>query len=255
MTLLDIITHSPNAWLLYGYLLEKSGGGKELVSVSQQQLSEALSLTRQQVRTATDFLVSNQIVTKKVTKEVTKEVTKGITKANFLQVSNNLLVTLLGDSVSNQTNNQTNNQKTTQKKATKKFKPPTLQQVKDYYIKYATKKGEWKRFNPEAFINYYSSRDWHLSNGKPMQSWQIAITGTWVANTTKLVTITEQQWRMAFNNEKPQIGVGEFLDSNGNRRYKLSNGYATQVVVPLSAPPRADYEQLWSEAQNKWYYE
>lgn len=253
MTILDIITHAPNAWLLYGYLLEKSGGGKELVSVSQQQLSEALSLTRQQVRTATDFLVSNQIVTK----VVTKEATKGITKANSLQVSNNLLVTLLGKSVSNQTNNQadnqSNNQKTT-KKVAKKFKSPTLNEITKYYIAYATKNNEWKDFSPEQFFKFYKERNWHLSNGDPMKSWKIAMTGTWLPSPKRKV-ITEQQWRMAFNNEKPNIGVGEFLDSNGNRRYKLSNGYATQVIVPLSAPPRADYEQLWSEAQNKWYYE
>lgn len=45
-----------------------------------------------------------------------------------------------------------------------------------------------------------------------------------------------------------KLGVGEFLDENGERRY----GSGNLPPVPMDAPPRPDNDSIWSRESNSW---
>ena len=76
----------------------------------------------------------------------------------------------------NNTNTTTNTTTNTIKKETKAkkdtFKPPTLEQVREY----CQDKGY--TINPETFIDYYTSNGWHVGKNK-MRDWRAAVR-TWV---------------------------------------------------------------------------
>lgn len=47
--------------------------------------------------------------------------------------------------------------------------PPTLEEVRDYC------RSRGSVVNPEAFVAYYSARDWTLSRGQPMKDWKAQV--------------------------------------------------------------------------------
>lgn len=53
----------------------------------------------------------------------------------------------------------------------KRFKKPTLQQVKDYF----GDKGVIDSYQPETFINYYETVGWKVGGKAPMKNWKAAV--------------------------------------------------------------------------------
>jgi predicted phage replisome organizer len=74
---------------------------------------------------------------------------------------------------SKSTDKELEKEKETNKK--RRFSPPTLEEVRTY----CQERGN--NVNPEQFYTYYAENDWHLSNGKKMQSWKSSVI-TWEQN-------------------------------------------------------------------------
>jgi len=57
----------------------------------------------------------------------------------------------------------------------KPFIPPTIEEVEAYV------RDKGYSFSPQSFFDYYSSSNWHFSNGKPVKSWKQCCV-TWNSN-------------------------------------------------------------------------
>ncbi len=66
-------------------------------------------------------------------------------------------------------------------KKVKKFIPPTLETVKDYF----KEKGYQESIAVTAF-NYYNSNNWKDSNDKPVKSWKQKMVGVWFKDKHKI---------------------------------------------------------------------
>jgi len=70
-----------------------------------------------------------------------------------------------------------------EKRQTKRFKPPTLQEVKDYINQKSY------QVDAERFINFYESKDWMIGKNK-MKKWQSAL-ANWNSNNSAPVSQAE----------------------------------------------------------------
>lgn len=104
---------------------------------------------------------------------------------------------------------------------------PTIEQVREYIVTNNLS------VDPDIFFDYYESRGWKSGNAD-IYNWQ-ALVRTWVNR-------SQQQ-----NNKDPELGVGEYYDSDGNRRYDSS-----EVIIPTSAPPRPSKKHWWNEITTQW---
>lgn len=77
--------------------------------------------------------------------------------------------------------------------------PPTLEEVRDYC------RSRGSVVNPEAFVAYYSARDWTLSRGQPMKDWKAQ------------VRYWEQNERKGANNEPVNPRQGEHYEDVYNQ--------------------------------------
>lgn len=76
---------------------------------------------------------------------------------------------------------------------------PTLEEVRDYC------RSRGSVVNPEAFVAYYSARDWTLSRGQPMKDWKAQ------------VRYWEQNERKGANNESVNPRQGEHYEDVYNQ--------------------------------------
>lgn len=108
-----------------------------------------------------------------------------------------------------QTDQQTDNRPDKEKRRIKKNKegeeiygtanPPTLEEVRDYC------RSRGSVVNPEAFVAYYSAREWTLSRGQPMKDWKAQ------------VRYWEQNERKGANNEPVNPRQGEHYEDVYNQ--------------------------------------
>ena len=73
------------------------------------------------------------------------------------------------------------------KKEKPKFTPPTLDEVKNYFIE--------KGYKVEAAVkafNYYAAGNWKDSNGRPVKNWQQKMNGVWFKDENKVTAHSPQ---------------------------------------------------------------
>ncbi len=118
----------------------------------------------------------------------------------------------------------------------KKFNRPTLDEVRDYIASHSYS------VDAEAFCDFYEAKGWRVGNN-PMKNWQAAVR-TW-------------EWRNKSegkaNPKKSaapdgvRLGVGEWIDANGLRRYGTG-----KYTIPMEAPPRPGEHYAWDAGTQNW---
>ncbi len=133
------------------------------------------------------------------------------------------------------TNVGDNKEKTTnvvKKKGTSsRFVAPSVDEVGAY----CKERGNY--INPEAFVDFYESKGWKVGSS-PMKDWKAAIR-TW-----------ERKDGRASKKNTPSgtiLGVGEWVDEHGERRYGTG-----KYTVPMGAPPRPAEDCYWDAGTSNW---
>ena len=115
-----------------------------------------------------------------------------------------------------------------------RFVPPTVDEVQEYC------KERGNGIDARHFVDFYEARGWKYGNTS-IKDWKACIR-TW-------------EQRSGFKADKGNgksgsvnLGVGEFIDSEGKRRY----GSGNLPPVPMDAPPRPDNDSVYSAETNTW---
>lgn len=149
---------------------------------SQQHLAEETGLSRQQVRTSLEKLISTNEITKSASAKYTIITIKNYNKYQDNNQANNQVVTNKqpsGNQVATTTKEYKNNKNdkkddisvdisSKEKESKKKFIPPTINQVRDYCLE------RKNRVDAEQFIDFYSSKGWMVGKNK-MKDWKACI--------------------------------------------------------------------------------
>ena len=120
-------------------------------------------------------------------------------------------------------------------KEKKKFKIPTIEEVRQYCEE--RKNG----IDAETFWNFYQSKGWKVGK-EPMKDWKACVR-TW-ENKRKQENNTNTQ--QTANGIK--LGVGEYIEQQTGRR-TYGTGKAT---IPLTAPPRPTDKYCWNAESPTW---
>ena len=120
-------------------------------------------------------------------------------------------------------------------KEKKKFKVPTIEEVRQYCEE--RKNG----IDAETFWNFYQSKGWKVGK-EPMKDWKACVR-TW-ENKRKQENSTNTQ--QTANGIK--LGVGEYIEQQTGRR-TYGTGKAT---IPLTAPPRPTDKYCWNAESQTW---
>jgi len=123
--------------------------------------------------------------------------------------------------------------KGTKKKTASRFTPPTVEEVQAYCTE--RKNG----IDAAHFVDFYTSRGWKYGN-TAIKDWKACVR-TWEKN-------NKPQAGRQTPPPEVRLGVGEFLDEKGERRY----GSGNLPPVPMDAPPRPDNDSIWSRESNSW---
>lgn len=115
-----------------------------------------------------------------------------------------------------------------------RFVAPSVDEVQAYCLE------RGNGIDAQHFIDFYTSRGWKYGN-TAIKDWKACIR-TW-----------EQKRGFKPNKEGERkqaasLGVGEFIDSEGKRRY----GTGSLPPVPMDAPPRPDNDSVYSAETNTW---
>lgn len=122
-----------------------------------------------------------------------------------------------------------NKEKTSkEEKKNGRFKKPTIAEVEAY----CKERGNF--VDAQRFIDFYESKGWKVGN-TAMKDWKAAVR-TW-----------EQRDGRQKKVSGVELGVGEWIDERGERRY----GSGT-YTVPMSAPPRPSENCYWSDKSKQW---
>lgn len=124
-----------------------------------------------------------------------------------------------------------NKGKKKEKKNSGRFTPPTVDEVHAYCL------DRGNGINAQSFVDFYESKGWKVGNS-PMKDWRAAVR-TW-------------EQRNGFNPKKKpapevKLGVGEYIDKEGNRRYS-----DILPSVPMTALPRPSKDYVFSMETNTW---
>lgn len=85
--------------------------------------------------------------------------------------------------------------------------------------------------DPSTFHNYYEANGWVFgTNRTPIKDWRAKI----------------RSWEKKRQEPSTKLGVGESLNSNGQRTY------GTDAIVPYDAPPRPSDKHFWHKSANEW---
>ncbi len=114
----------------------------------------------------------------------------------------------------------------------KRFARPSVEEVRAY----CAERGN--AVNAEAFVDFYESKGWKVGNS-PMKDWRAAVR-TWEKRDGRGAR------RTASPTSSVTLGVGEWIDEQGNRLY------GSGKRVPMSAPPRPGADYYWSRESNSW---
>ena len=118
----------------------------------------------------------------------------------------------------------------------RRFIPPTVDEVRAYCE--ARKNG----IDAEHFLNYYASRGWKYGN-TAIKDWKACVR-TWENRGGVKPDGGNKE-------DTHKLGVGEWIDNDGNRRYGTGNN----PPVPIDAPERPSKDSLWSPSAKRWIVE
>lgn len=113
----------------------------------------------------------------------------------------------------------------------KRFTRPSVEEVRAY----CSERGN--SVNAEAFVDFYESKGWKVGNS-PMKDWRASVR-TWEKRDGRGARKTTTAGGTT-------LGVGEWIDEQGNRLY------GSGKRVPLNAPPRPGADYYWSKESNSW---
>jgi len=139
------------------------------------------------------------------------------------------------------------------KEGVRRFSPPSVGEVEAYCLE------RRNGISPQAFIDFYASKGWKVGSS-PMKDWKAAVR-TWEqrrkqeqqANATQSSGVRVETDKMGNriavypDGCKAFLGVGEYIDSNGYRRYGTS-----KTPVPREASPRPGEGYTYSKGDNSW---
>lgn len=118
----------------------------------------------------------------------------------------------------------------------KRFKRPSVDEVRDYIASHSYS------VDAEAFCDFYEAKGWRVGNN-PMKNWQAAVR-TWERR-NKSESKANPKKSAAPNGVK--LGVGEWIDDNGLRRYGTG-----KYSIPMEAPPRPGDKYAWDAGTQNW---
>lgn len=118
----------------------------------------------------------------------------------------------------------------------KRFKRPSVDEVRDYIASHSYS------VDAEAFCDFYEAKGWRVGNN-PMKNWQAAVR-TWERR-NKSESKANPKKSAAPNGVK--LGVGEWIDDNGLRRYGTG-----KYSIPMEAPPRPGDKYAWDAGAQNW---
>ncbi len=112
-----------------------------------------------------------------------------------------------------------------------RFVPPSVEDVAAYC------KERGNGIDAQHFVDFYAARGWKYGNTQ-IKDWQACVR-TW-----------EQRngGSKVKANNSASLGVGEYIDNDGQRRYGTGN----LPPVPMSAPPRPSSDTVFSRESNSW---
>lgn len=112
----------------------------------------------------------------------------------------------------------------------RRFVKPTVEEVEAY----CRERGN--SVDAQHFVDFYESKGWKVGSNA-MKDWRAAVR-TW----------EKRDGRSAAQAPKGvTLGVGEWIDERGERRYGSG-----QHTVPMSAPPRPGDDCYWSGESHNW---
>ena len=115
-------------------------------------------------------------------------------------------------------------------------KRPSVDEVRDYIASHSYS------VDAEAFCDFYEAKGWRVGNN-PMKNWQAAVR-TWERR-NKSESKANPKKSAAPNGVK--LGVGEWIDANGLRRYGTG-----KYSIPMEAPPRPGDKYAWDAGTQNW---
>jgi hypothetical protein len=118
-----------------------------------------------------------------------------------------------------------------------RFTPPTVEEVAAYV------KEKGFQISPTNFVDFYTARGWKVGQNS-MKDWKAAVR-TWVNRDNDRHAAPSQPGGSV---TAGGLGVGEWRDKDGNRRYSETN----DVIVPDDAPPRPTMGHWWSPESQGW---
>lgn len=119
----------------------------------------------------------------------------------------------------------------TQRASATRFIPPTVEDVAAYC------KERDNGIDAQHFVDFYAARGWHYGN-TAIKDWRACVR-TWEQRNSG---------SKAKANNGANLGVGEYIDNDGKRRYGTGN----LPPVPMSAPPRPSNDTVFSRESNSW---
>ena len=119
------------------------------------------------------------------------------------------------------------------KKKSSRFTPPTVEEVQAYCLE------RGNGIDAQHFIDFYTTRGWKYGN-TAIRDWKACIR-TWEQRNGYTPAKGKAQ-------KNVKLGVGEWIDKDGKRRYGTGN----LPPVPIDAPPRPDNDSYFSAETMTW---
>lgn len=122
------------------------------------------------------------------------------------------------------------------KKTAQRFSHPSVDEVRDYIA------SQSYSVDAEAFCDFYEAKGWRVGNNL-MKNWQAAVR-TWERRNK---SEGKADTKKSAAPDGVRLGVGEWIDANGLRRYGTG-----KYIIPMEAPPRPGEHYAWDAGTQNW---
>jgi hypothetical protein len=225
------VNHKDNEMIWNGEKkIVKKGSG----IFSQKKISEDLRISIGTVHNALKYLKSESQIEIKTTTKFTE--IKVIKWEDYQDAERILENKMKPKRKQNETNNNDNNDN--KKRVAKKFTPPTLEEVKQYF-----QENGQKQFTAEKAFKFYEAGKWHDSNGKPVQNWKQKMQNVWFAE----IAVPEKKEIVGYTiRTEPHTGEFEtvIVDVAKVPVYKITPGMVSLNDPRLKDLPTKNYGEL-----------
>ena len=155
------------------------------------------------------------------------------------QTSQKSQTSLYSDSDSDSDSEKIEKEKSTNvdtKKTAQRFSYPSVDEVRDYIASHSYS------VDAEAFCDFYEAKGWRVGNNL-MKNWQAAVR-TWERRNK---SEGKADTKKSAAPDGVRLGVGEWIDANGLRRYGTG-----KYIIPMEAPPRPGEHYAWDAGAQNW---